>query len=184
LNTDILQQLPLFGNETETIAIPLTQGQFTIVDATDSDLAQFKWYARCLNRNLSVIKFYAHRNVKLPDETFGSIALHRLILGRMLGRQLDKSEFVDHVSGDTLLNTRSNLRLATPEQNAINRGRSSKNTSGYKGVSFSAQMGKWKAAVTLGGNKRHLGFFDTPEAAYEAYCKAARELHGEFYNPG
>jgi len=54
------------------------------------------------------------------------------------------------------------------------------NTSGFKGVSFNTQVGRYKAAIVKKKKYYHLGFFDTPEEAYKAYCKAAKKLHGEF----
>jgi hypothetical protein len=48
-------------------------------------------------------------------------------------------------------------------------------------------MKKWAARVQFekdGVKKVFLDYFETPEEAYIAACKAAKELHGEFYNSG
>jgi hypothetical protein len=73
-----------------------------------------------------------------------------------------------------------NLRPATPSQNVQNRNRPRNNTSGFKGVSWSASRKAWWAQITKDGIHHNLGLFATPEEAYTAYCEAAASLHGEF----
>jgi hypothetical protein len=164
--------LPLDG---ETVEIPLTRGYVAIVDAKDADLAELKWYA-----HFSGNSPYAQR--RQPEGMRPkTILLHRVILGRMLGRKLVSAEIADHINRNTLDNRRSNLRLATPQQNQQNKGVQRNNTSGFKGVSRQKRSGKWKAEIKSGGKKIWLGEFDSPEEAYVAYCKAAKELHGEFF---
>ena len=87
---------------------------------------------------------------------------------------------VDHRNGDSTDNRRSNLRLATLSENNRNMGLSSRNTSGFKGVSYYASRNKYRAYIKLNGNRKHLGYFETAEDAAEAYDEAARKLHGEF----
>lgn len=65
-----------------------------------------------------------------------------------------------------------------------NTGKRSTNKSGYKGVYWRADMGTWRAAITIDYKRVSLGYFDTPEQAHAAYCKAALELHGDFANFG
>lgn len=100
--------------------------------------------------------------------------LHRFLTEAPKGVQ------VDHVNRDGLDNRRENLRLCTQTQNLANRGRFSNNTSGFKGVSWYAKTRKWKAQIQVGKVKRHLGYFDLPEDAHKAYCKAAEEGFGKF----
>jgi hypothetical protein len=38
----------------------------------------------------------------------------------------------------------------------------------FKGVSFHKKSGKWQAHVRINGKPKHLGLFDTPEAANQA----------------
>jgi hypothetical protein len=158
----------------ETVTIPLTKGQTAIVDAIDADLAQLKWYAM-----VRTYTYYAARQ-KFIDGRYIHFRLHQEILPRILGRKLVKGEYVDHINGDGLDNRRSNLRLATKAQNQRNQRLRRDNKSGFKGVCWDNRAKKWRALIRFNGKQKTLGYFDTPEEAYEAYCAAAIELHGEF----
>lgn len=162
-------QLPL-AIDGATVEIPLTQGYVTTVDEVDADLAHMHWHT-----HESSSKEYARLN-----ERRGRHYMHRIILSRILGRELARLERVDHIDLDGLNNRRRNLRLATDATNGQNRGRNKNNASGYKGVSYDKRNGKWVAQIDANGKHYPLGRFDTAEQAYEAYCAAAKELHGAF----
>lgn len=90
---------------------------------------------------------------------------------------------VDHENRDKDDQRIENLRPATHEQNSRNMGRNSANTTGFKGVAVFNKSGKptrYRALIRANGKRTFLGIFDTPEEAHEAYCKAAKDLHGEF----
>jgi hypothetical protein len=93
-------------------------------------------------------------------------------------------ERVDHDDGNGVNNRIGNLRDCTQAQNCANRKIHSNNESGYKGVWYSRQHNKWRAAIHMRGRKKHLGLFNTPELAHEFYCLAADMLNGEFSNHG
>jgi hypothetical protein len=105
-----------------------------------------------------------------------NISLHRFILG------LIKYDGIicDHINGDTLDNRKSNLRKCNKEGNARNVRISKRNTTGYKGVVFHKRDKKYQANITVCNKKIHLGYYNTPEEAYRAYCKASEKYHGEF----
>lgn len=90
------------------------------------------------------------------------------------------SELIDHVNGDKLDNRLGNLREATHAQNMANMRRPSTNVVGKKGVSFHRPTGRWQARIKADGKQRHIGFFDTPDAAHSAYCAAASKYFGQF----
>ena len=94
---------------------------------------------------------------------------------------LEVPSILDHINGNRSDNRLSNLRAATPQQNVLN-AKSRKN--GLKGASFHKKRNKWHSKIVFNGKCKHLGDFDTEIEAHEAYCRAAAELHGEFFNPG
>lgn len=168
------------NNTPETITIPLTQEQFTVIDAVDADLALVKWHT-FLNKGYSGNgSFIVIRNVNKGNGKRTTGYLHRFVMERVLGRELQSCETIDHINLNTLDNRRCNLRVATFSQNGMNRGKYSRNTSGYKGVSWDKECGKWRAQIMKQGKPYKIGRFDTPEEAYAAYCATALELHGEF----
>lgn len=103
---------------------------------------------------------------------------HRLAWLYVYGR-LPKG-VIDHINGDSLDNRIVNLREADDYQSAWNKSKLSTNKSGYKGVSLKKKSGRWVAQISYRGKKMFLGYHDTPEEAYKAYCEAAIKLHGEF----
>lgn len=170
------------------IIIPLSKngknaGKYeAIVSIEDSDLAEINWHIAIRSRKGRT--YYVRRVVRAGEQHVGFVVvMHRVILTRMLDRELERSEQVDHIDGDGLNNRRSNIRLATNSQNSMNKGILSNNQTGYKGV-VRRKNGEYTAKITVNGKRTFLGTFDTAIEAYEAYCAAAKDLHGEFYNPG
>jgi hypothetical protein len=89
-------------------------------------------------------------------------------------------EQVDHINGDKSDNRICNLRAASNAQNQANVAISQNNTCGFKGVSFHKHSGKWQARIGVNYKRIHIGKFNTPEEAHEAYKKAAKEYFGEY----
>lgn len=154
-----------------TYQINLTKGFSTIVDADDSDLAEYKW---------KVSSGYARRTItsRYKDTPNASETMHRVIMERILGRKLQSSELVDHADCNPLNNRRSNLRLANKAQNSANSKRRKDNHSGYKGICRFRK--RWMARIYVNGKYIHIGMFDTAIEAHEAYCEKAKEYFGEF----
>ena len=94
------------------------------------------------------------------------------------GKDADRD--IDHENRIENDNRIVNLREANGSLNKMNSKRYRNNTSGFKGVSYMRQHGKYRAEV----GRRYLGLFDTAEEAYAAYCQAAKEMAGPFFNPG
>lgn len=158
------------------IEVQLNRGQIALIDEIDADIADVKWIAS-YQPKLGI--YYAQRSYE-TDRVRTYVSMHREILGRKVGRPLERAELTDHINGHTLDNRRSNLRIANRSQNRINSTISANNTSGYRGV-YRSQKGKpWRAQLRVAGANIALGSYDTPEEAYAAYCKAALEHFGEF----
>lgn len=168
--------LPQFTSDSQTsfnrFMIELTQGYQTIVDNEDADLAKYKW--RVDNNRLN---HYAVRSVQCNGK-WAVVLLHRVILSRVLGREIERHEMVDHRDGNGLNNARSNIRLCTNQQNQANSRCPSHNTTGLKGVGRYRE--RYRAYIKVNGRTIHLGYHDTPESAHEAYYNAAQHYFGEF----
>lgn len=155
------------------IALPLTKDRFTTIDLTDDDLSVFNWY--CLMREG---KPYARRDTTSGGERV-SHYIHRIVLERTIERVMVKGEVVDHIDGDSLNNSRSNLRIATVSQNCRNRRISTRNSTGLKGA-MRCSKGGYSSSICLDGKSVRLGYFKTVEDAHNAYCEAVKKYYGEF----
>ena len=145
--------------------IRLTQGETTLVDDVDADLASAKWHTWKGKNNKTC---YAVRNFRRPDGTWTSVRLHAVVARRMgiVGPP-------DHIDRDGLNNRRDNLRPASAGQQSAHRDRFANNTSGYKGVDWFKLRRKWRARIRVDSRLRHLGLFDDPIEAAKTYDKAA-----------
>jgi len=81
---------------------------------------------------------------------------------------------IDHINGDRADNRLSNLRLATAAENLQNK-RLPNGSNPYRGVRNS--HGRWQASIYVNKKFVHLGMFDTPEDARDAYIRAKRVHH-------
>lgn len=107
-----------------------------------------------------------------------SVKAHPIIWIWMTG---EICPLIDHIDGDGMNNKWSNLRSLDMSRN-IRKGKiQSNNTSGYKGVSFRSDTGRWTARCKIGGKYPSLGTFSTKEQAFSAYCAKVLEISGEIH---
>ena len=92
----------------------------------------------------------------------------------------DTDSPLDHASRDKSDNSIENLRLATRSQNEANTGKRSSNSSGYKGVYWLKNAGKWRAKIDYNKKQIHIGLFSDKHEAAKAYNCEAKKLHGEY----
>lgn len=141
-----------------------TQGKQAIVDDVDFDsLNRHKWHVS-KGRNT----FYAGTWIR-KEESRHYVRMHNLIMGKG----------VDHVDGNGFNNQRSNLRMATIEQNSANSKIRKDNKSGYKGV-YLGSADKWCASIRTRGKTIHLYRGPFLLEAARAYVDASRKCWGEF----
>ena len=164
----------------QNTTIPLTRGMNAVIDRLDKDLASLKWCAARRKGRGLIARNYAVRTVSV-DKKKTMILMHRVIMGRVLGRELEKYEQVDHKNHDGLDNRRANLRVATNQQNQQNQRISTRiKSSKFKGVSRTKGSKRWRAVIWIDGKPKHLGYFDFQEDAARAYDEVAKKIYGEY----
>ena len=152
--------------------IPLTQGQFALVD--DEDFKRFNNFKWCAKWEKNTKSYHARRGVQMENKKVKTLALHREILG-----VTDPRLKVDHKNHDTLDNRRDNLRVCTTSQNAMNRkGARSNSFTRLRGVTKNRR--RFMARISLNGKDLYLGTFSTATEASAADAAANRRYFGEF----
>lgn len=140
--------------------IPLTRGRVALIDDADLPLvSQYRWQ---YHRNGYAVTTLNRRKVYL----------HRMIMNAQPG------QIVDHLDRNPLNNTRANLRFVTAQQNGQNRRKTSRCTTGFKGVGY--ERGKWRARIRANDQNIHLGLYNDLKTAALVYDCAARRLFGHF----
>ena len=163
-----------------TKRIPLTRGRFALVDDADYEwLSQRKWqYTEPKNRNGRGYATHGYQVRVNGERRNRCLRMHRLIVDCPAGK------FVDHLDGNTLNNTRANLRICTQRQSLRNMKKiqtykGQPTASIFKGV-FRAGKNGWAAKLQNNGKSIYLGCHPTEETAARAYDAAAREHFKEF----
>lgn len=140
--------------------IPLTKGKFAIIDAEDA-------------AKISGMRFYA---VNIGNKWYAKskdVYLHHIIIGRPgIGFH------TNHENGDGLDNRKVNLRHITHAKNLKNSKMNSRNSSGFRGVSFDRSRKKWIVVTSLRGKIRTIGRFNSKHAAALAFDKFTAQNFG------
>lgn len=90
---------------------------------------------------------------------------------------------IDHINQDRVDNRLSNLREVTKQENSRNASLRCDNSSGVTGVYWNASKNKWHAQIRVDGERIHLGYLTSKEAAIAAR-KAADARFGFHPNHG
>lgn len=157
----------LNGNCYLIIATPSKKYCISKIDLSDfGKISKFTWSFKS-NYN----KKYVYRNYgKSPRKT---MFLHQYILDGVKG--------VDHVNGDSLDNTKSNLRLCSQQQNSSNifKAKSDKKSNLPRGV-YRHTNNKFRTFLYFKNVKHEIGVFLTSDEAHLAYKKFHAELNKQF----
>ena len=149
--------------------IPLTFGMVAVVDDADYDFVnQWKWHAK---RDQGC--YYAARSVTVNGKR-KTLRLARILAGAAPG------QLVDHIDRCTLNNQRANLRVCSQSQNLMNAKVYSRNTSGFKGVSWHQGRKRWRVRTRKDGKEKHWGYFASKEEAAHAYDRIAQAQFQDF----
>lgn len=161
-------------SNTITIKLSGKLGGETMVDAEDYEyLNQWKWKNQggraARTKHIGTVGDW--REGKRKDRT---IHMHRLIM------DAPDNMDVDHINGNPLDNSKSNLRICTHQENRSNTKVPINNTSGYKGVYWHKQRFKWCTQITFMNKTYTLALFESPIEAAREYDYVAKQLFGEF----
>lgn len=109
------------------------------------------------------------------------VKAHRVIYALLFGEW--PSGDIDHINGITSDNRPENLRAVNRSENMKNSSLRADNKTGYTGVSFSKDRGKYRAVIQVNERQIDLGLFDTAEAAFRARQEASKK-YGYHKNHG
>lgn len=139
-----------------------------LIDTCDLDLvSKHEWHISKQGR-----RYYAYANSNINGRRM--ISMHRLIMGFPGGLE------VDHQDNNGINNRRDNLRLATHEQNNMNKGLQVSNTTGFKGVHFFKRDQNYQVYIDVNKKRIHGGYFDHILDAAKKYNELAIKYHGPF----
>lgn len=158
-----------------TMSISLSGGLDALVDDADfAWLSAHSWRAASAcgarGRLNGHEGYYAVRYVRVGRRN-KAIFMHRLIAAP------PTNMVVDHIDRNTLNNQRSNLRIATGQQNSCNRFHRSRK-SGMKGVEINKR--RFRARIVWRGMRYYLGAYELRDQAAVAYDVGAVAVHGDF----
>lgn len=137
------------------------------------------WNGRFAGKEaLAALGVYGCRAGTLLGSKNGTAYAHRVAWALHYGEW--PSGGIDHEDGDRSNNRIGNLRLATHQQNMQNKKLYRSNKSGAHGVAFNRRMNRWQAYITENKRHRHIGTFDTREAAVAAR-QSAEKASGLFH---
>ena len=139
-----------------------TNGHIFYIDKDDIEKAlQYTW---CLSKTGYLVANIKHKVTKL----------HRYLL------DCKDNEFVDHIDGNPRNNSRLNLRLCNQTQNTKNVKLKKNNSSGYPGISYLTNIGKFRVRIMVNRKEIALGRYNTFEEALKVRVNAEKKYFKQF----
>lgn len=124
---------------------------------------------RCTNPKSNSYKNYGARGIKVCPQWMGILGLKNYIKF-CINNGWKKELTVDRINNNGDYEP-SNIRFVGYHIQGINQRISSKNTSGYRGVSFGKSANKWLPTIRVNNKRIYLGRYDTKKEAVEARNK-------------
>lgn len=132
---------------------------------------------RCYNKRSQDYPLYGKRGITMCDEwffDFNKFYTWAKSHGYQQGLQIDRIDNEGHYHPN-------NCQFVT---NAVNSGigkrrKFNTNSSGYVGVSYSKDRGKYISYIVIDYKSKYLGYYSTPEQAARARVNAEIELFGQ-----
>ena len=185
---------------TDSVCLLLPKGQATLIDVAQfAFAAKFDW--QVMGRSIFYVESLPVRHIRrycgIGRTGFGNFrykakskmhSLHRVLFldgiaeiseCQKAGRSMS-NKHIDHANRNPWDNRWSNLRIATPSQNAHNCAPAKNKSSQYKGVCKVKGRERWVANIRVKGKLYHLGTFDDEFKAAQAYNAAVRKYCPEF----
>lgn len=145
-----------------------SKGEEFYFDLDDYDrIKNYCWFFNC-----GYVSTHMNKNGKRV-----MVSMHRFIMGCE-----NNNLYVDHIHGSNTKNDnrKSNLRIATPNQNTMNHGVSQNNKSGATGVFWYKYNNKWRAYISVNNRRINLGYFENFDDAVAARKAAEEKYFGEW----
>lgn len=149
----------------------LSDGSIALIDDDDYQKASLLCWRASSRRTVTYARAYVRGSGR---KNCKRVYLHRYLL------ELSPGFDVDHINGNGLDCRRTNMRVATKQQNRMNEGCCRKHSSIYKGVHWHRQTQLWRADIGYNGKTLTLGHFKIERDAAAAYDLAAIRLFGDF----
>jgi len=149
-----------------------TSAKFMVDDEDYDWLMEYPWY---IGKDIK----YA-QTMWQEDGKFRGSTMHKLIWEHHYGPIRGRKE-MDHVDRNKKNNQKSNLRVATREQNLANRPPTG-GTSRYKGVTVSRlnRINNFRASMAHNRTLIDLGYFGAEKTAAKAVDQCSLYLNGDF----
>ena len=145
-----------------------------IIDIEDYDKLEGRTWYRAGAKAQYVVAGKSYKCEETGERKYEALYLHRVIM------DAPANLTVDHINTDTFDCRKSNLRLATTQENCWNRSSKANGLSKYKGLCTSTEGRTWQARITKDNITTILGSYPSERQAAVAYDKAAIYLFKDF----
>lgn len=130
--------------------------------------------SRCHSESSTCFYKYGAKGISVCDRWRGSFESFLADMGaRPQGKTIDRINSNGNYEP-------GNCRWANANQQAANKGKSVRNTSGVKNIRF--EKNKWRVRIGFGNKLKHIGMFDSLDLAKLAAAEAREKYHGDFAN--